>query len=92
MGMMVEGFPNLLMLMGPHTALGNIPRSIEYNVEWVTGLMRHVQAHGLTRADFPVTGTSGSTVYGDPLRLPSRQAFTASDACSEAATRVEELL
>ena len=28
---MVEGFPNMMMLMGPHTALGNIPRSIEYN-------------------------------------------------------------
>ena len=36
LGVMVEGFPNMLMLMGPHTALGNIPRSIEYNVEWVT--------------------------------------------------------
>jgi hypothetical protein len=31
-------FPNMLMLMGPHTALGNIPRSIEYSVDWVTGL------------------------------------------------------
>ncbi|MGA2128246.1 MAG: NAD(P)/FAD-dependent oxidoreductase, partial [Xanthobacteraceae bacterium] len=40
LGVQVAGFPNLLMLMGPHTALGNIPRSIEYNVEWVTGLIR----------------------------------------------------
>ena len=32
---MVEDF-NMMMLMGPHTALGNLPRSIEYNVEWVT--------------------------------------------------------
>ena len=38
LGVMVDGFPNMLMLMGPHTALGNIPRSIEYNVDWVTGL------------------------------------------------------
>ena len=36
LGVLVEGFPNMMMLMGPHTALGNIPRSIEYNVEWVT--------------------------------------------------------
>ncbi len=50
MGMMVEGFPNMLMLLGPHTALGNIPRSIEYNVDWVTALLRHMQAKGLTRA------------------------------------------
>ena len=36
---MVHEFPNMLMLMGPHTALGNIPRSIEYSVDWVTGLI-----------------------------------------------------
>ena len=50
-GMSVEGFPNMLMLLGPHTALGNIPRSIEYNVEWVTDLLRHMRAQGLTRVD-----------------------------------------
>ena len=33
----------MMMLVGPHTALGNIPRSIEYNVDWVTGLIRFAQ-------------------------------------------------
>ena len=51
LGVQVEGFPNMFMLMGPHTALGNIPRSIEYNVDWVTGLVRHMRERGLTRAD-----------------------------------------
>jgi cation diffusion facilitator CzcD-associated flavoprotein CzcO len=51
MGVLVEGFPNMMMLMGPHTALGNIPRSIEYNVDWVTGLIRHMRERNLTRAD-----------------------------------------
>jgi len=51
MGVQVEGFPNMLMLVGPHTALGNIPRSIEYNVEWVTGLIGYMRANNLTRAD-----------------------------------------
>ena len=46
MGMLVEGFPNLLMLLGPHTALGNIPRSIEYNVDWVSRLLAFMQQHG----------------------------------------------
>ena len=41
----------MFMLMGPHTALGNIPRSIEYNVDWVTGLIRYMREHNLTRAD-----------------------------------------
>jgi len=51
LGVQVEGFPNMFMLMGPHTALGNIPRSIEHNVDWVTGLIRHMRERGLTRAD-----------------------------------------
>jgi cation diffusion facilitator CzcD-associated flavoprotein CzcO len=51
MGVQVAGFPNMFMLMGPHTALGNIPRSIEYNVDWVTDLLAHMQAHGHTNAD-----------------------------------------
>jgi cation diffusion facilitator CzcD-associated flavoprotein CzcO len=51
LGVQVESFPNMFMLVGPHTALGNIPRSIEYNVEWVTGLVRYMRDHNLTRAD-----------------------------------------
>jgi cation diffusion facilitator CzcD-associated flavoprotein CzcO len=51
MGVMVNGFPNLFMVMGPHTALGNIPRSIEYNVEWIRDLLGHMNRHGLTVAD-----------------------------------------
>jgi cation diffusion facilitator CzcD-associated flavoprotein CzcO len=51
LGVQVEGFPNMFMLMGPHTALGNIPRSIEYNVDWVTGLIRYMREHNLGRAD-----------------------------------------
>ena len=41
----------MFMVVGPHTALGNIPRSIEYNVEWVTGLIGYMREHDLTRAD-----------------------------------------
>ena len=51
LGIQVEGFPNMLMLVGPHTALGNIPRSIEYNVDWVTRLIAHMRRHLSTRVD-----------------------------------------
>jgi hypothetical protein len=51
MGVMVDGFPNLFMVMGPHTALGNIPRSIEYNVEWIRDLLAHLARRGLRVAD-----------------------------------------
>ena len=61
LGVMVEGFPNMMMLMGPHTALGNIPRSIEYNVDWVTRLVRHAREHGLTRVAATEAGVASWT-------------------------------
>src|SRR6266550_335486 len=51
LGVMVDGFPNMMMLMGPHTALGNIPRSIEHNVDWVTELIRFARDSNLTRVE-----------------------------------------
>jgi cation diffusion facilitator CzcD-associated flavoprotein CzcO len=61
LGLMVEGFPNMMMLMGPHTALGNIPRSIEYSVDWVTGLIRFARENGLTRLEATAAGVSSWT-------------------------------
>jgi len=47
--------------MGPHTALGNIPRSIEYNVDWVTGLIRHARENKLTRVEATAAGVTSWT-------------------------------
>ena len=51
LGLQVEGFPNMLTLVGPHNAATfcNIPRCIEQNVEWVSDLLQHMQKEGLTR-------------------------------------------
>ena len=56
LGVLVEGFPNMLMVMGPHAGLGNFPRAAEYSVEWVTGLIRHARDHGLTRIEATAGG------------------------------------
>jgi cation diffusion facilitator CzcD-associated flavoprotein CzcO len=61
LGVMVDGFPNMMMLMGPHTALGNIPRSIEYNVDWVTNLIRYAGEAGLTRVEATPMGVTAWT-------------------------------
>jgi cation diffusion facilitator CzcD-associated flavoprotein CzcO len=61
LGVLVEGFPNMMMVMGPHTALGNIPRSIEYNVEWVTGVLRFARDNGLTRVEATEAGVQSWT-------------------------------
>jgi cation diffusion facilitator CzcD-associated flavoprotein CzcO len=51
LGQLVEGFPNLLMVLGPHTARGNIPRAIEHSVEWQTGLLRFMREHNYIRVE-----------------------------------------
>jgi len=51
LGQLVDGFPNLLMVLGPHTARGNIPRASEHSVEWQTGLLRFMREHNYTRVE-----------------------------------------
>jgi len=50
-GVMIDSFPNMFMIMGPHAALGNNPRSIEYNVEWIRDLIGHMSDRGLTHTE-----------------------------------------
>jgi cation diffusion facilitator CzcD-associated flavoprotein CzcO len=61
LGIMVHEFPNMMMLMGPHTALGNIPRSIEYSVDWVTGLVRFARDNKLTLIEATTAGVESWT-------------------------------
>ena len=57
LGMLAEGFPNMLMVLGPHTARGNIPRNIEEIVDWLTGLVRpHASARPAPRRGAPRGG------------------------------------
>jgi len=58
LGVLVEGFPNLLMAMGPHAGLGNYTRAAEYSVEWVTGVIRYASERGLTRIEATAEGVA----------------------------------
>jgi hypothetical protein len=49
--MLAEGFPNLLMVLGPHTARGNIPQAVTHSVEFQAALLRFMQQHNLTRVE-----------------------------------------
>jgi cation diffusion facilitator CzcD-associated flavoprotein CzcO len=61
LGILVDGFPNLLMVMGPHAGLGNFPRAAEYSVDWVTGLIRFARDRGLTRIEATAAGVKAWT-------------------------------
>ena len=49
LGMMVHGFPNMVMLGGPQTAAANFPRGSEVAIGWVTPLLKYVRDSGYTR-------------------------------------------
>jgi len=53
LGMGGHDFPNFLTLVGPHNGATfcNIPRCIEQNVEWVSGLMKYMRDKKLTRIE-----------------------------------------
>ena len=51
LGMLAEDFPNMMMVLGPHTARGNIPQVVEHSVEWQTGVLRFMREHGYTRIE-----------------------------------------
>jgi cation diffusion facilitator CzcD-associated flavoprotein CzcO len=62
LGILVDGFPNLLMVMGPHAGLGNFPRAVEYTADWVTGLIRFACERDLTRIE---ATTAGAVAWTD---------------------------
>jgi cation diffusion facilitator CzcD-associated flavoprotein CzcO len=57
LGILVDGFPNMLMVMGPHAGLGNFPRAVEYTSDWVTSLIRFARDRDLTRIEATAAGS-----------------------------------
>ena len=51
LGMLAEGFPNMLMVLGPHTARGNIPQAVEHSVEFQAGILRFMREHDYIRVE-----------------------------------------
>src|SRR6266850_1074739 len=61
LGILVAGFPNMLMVMGPHAGLGNFPRAAEYSVDWVTRLIRFARDRGSTQIEATDSGVAAWT-------------------------------
>ncbi len=61
LGILVDGFPNMLMVMGPHAGLGNFPRAAEYSADWVTELIRFARDRGLSRVEATAAGAQAWT-------------------------------
>lgn len=63
LGLFVEGFPNMTMVMGPHQMFGNIPRSIEFAVGWVTEFLAYCRDHNVTWAEATAEGVEKWTEH-----------------------------
>lgn len=51
LGFLCHGFPNMMMVMGPHQMFGNIPRSIEYAVNWIGTFIEYCDKNNITRVE-----------------------------------------
>jgi len=51
LGLLISGFPNLIMLAGPQIAATNFPRAIEPAVDWATDLLQYIWSHGHHRVE-----------------------------------------
>jgi hypothetical protein len=51
LGVLNDGFPNLLMVLRPHTSRGNIPRHIEKVVDFNVGIVRYMRENGYHRVE-----------------------------------------
>jgi cation diffusion facilitator CzcD-associated flavoprotein CzcO len=71
LGMLAEGFPNMLMVLGPHTARGNITQAIEHSVEWQAGVLRFMREHNYkrieTRPEYVAEWTETVVKAAEPL-------------------------
>lgn len=63
LGLTVQGFPNMFMSMGPHQMFGNIPRSIEYAVTWISDLIQHCRENGIIRIEATSKGVEQWTEH-----------------------------
>ncbi len=61
LGIMVDQFPNFMMVMGPHAGLGNFPRAVEFTSDWVNALIRHARERGMTRIEATPAATKAWT-------------------------------
>jgi cation diffusion facilitator CzcD-associated flavoprotein CzcO len=63
LGLTVKDFPNMFMCMGPHQAFGNIPRSIEYAVDWIADAIEYFSENNIISVEATDKGVDGWTEH-----------------------------
>ena len=80
LGLQVAGFPNLFMLIGPHSAalFCNMTRCIEQNVDFVSGLLAQMRSRGRARVEAAARAEDEWTAHVH--EVASRLLFTQVDS------------
>ncbi|KAI1618520.1 hypothetical protein EDD37DRAFT_574910 [Exophiala viscosa] len=63
LGLFVHGFPNMMMVMGPHQMFGNVPRSIEFAVGWIANCIQYCRENSITRIEATEKGVEDWTKH-----------------------------
>jgi cation diffusion facilitator CzcD-associated flavoprotein CzcO len=73
LGLQVSGFPNMFMLVGPHSGgtFCNIPRCIEQNVEWVSDFIKYMRDNNLATAEATKEAEDTWTAHVDEIAEPT---------------------
>ena len=67
LGIMVDGFPNLFMVLGPQSPFANIPVVIDGMVDWIGRALRHMRAQGLATLEARPEAVEGWRKHVDEL-------------------------
>jgi cyclohexanone monooxygenase len=62
LGICVEGFPNMFMILGPSTTAGNVPVVMDEVVTWIGRALHHMDEHDYTRME---ATKAASDAWGD---------------------------
>jgi hypothetical protein len=51
LGSVCQGFPNLILVGGPHAAHGNVFRSTQHHADWATDLLKYMRLNDIRTVD-----------------------------------------
>ena len=70
LGLQIHGYPNLFTTgapLAPAAALCNMTTCLQHQVDWITGCIGYLRAHGLTRSSRPSRRRTNGSSYHDDI-------------------------
>ncbi len=65
-GLMIDGFPNMFMIVGPHAPFANVPPLVEAGSHWMGKAIAHARAAG---SDYFVATPESVQAWGEKIQM-----------------------